>query len=313
MTLKPRLAFVAFDYQLERMTAFLRYLPECEVVAFDLRNNGFERDIIAYGPDAIIQYGTETTDEPRVKLNQRYAIAQAIAPTFYAENAWLPQRDYLYVDAIGLAEQSDFAESSLKSQVDTMDTDALDEALEHYRRVSAGSGSFERGEFVLGCLQIPDDTVIRRASPVQDMQVFINELERHLRHVPLVIRPHPLDPRSYTASTASLRSDGRIGDWIRRARAVVACNSTTLLESVAWGTPAIALGRGVYSGKSVCAELNGDWGLLPSALKFTPDEDEARRFLWDALIRQVPILPGSPDLTEWNPVIPLITELLTCA
>lgn len=309
----PRLALVAYDFQLPRMRVLRPHLPPCEWREFDLRDDGFGAALAEYRPHAVVQYGSETTDEPRAELNRRYALAPALAPTFFAENAWLPQSAYLYLDPQGLAEQSAYAALTADELEEPADEDAYAAALAAYReRTGAGDGG-RREDYVLLCLQIPDDTVVLRASPLHDMQALVDLAEARLHGARLVVRPHPLDPREYRTRRAALHRDGTAGDWIRRARAVIACNSTTLLEAVAWDTPAVALGRGIFSGKGVCEEHDGRLDRLRGDVAPRLDPDAARRFLWGLFRRQIPLDDALPDLTPWNPVLPALRGALPCA
>lgn len=323
--MSARLALVGYDFQAERLRAVVPRLPPCEVRLFDLRTPGYEASLEAWRPTVVLQYGTGTTDEPRDVLERRYALAPRLATTFFAENAWLPQAGHLYLDPRGLADESELAALDAAS-LDEPEEVLLDQALEAYRRRSLeqgpelgsqGPAGGEREGHVLVCLQVPDDTVIERASPVSDMQELVDRLEERMSGERLVVRPHPLDRRRYRARSAALRGDGPIGAWIRGARAVVACNSTTLLESLAWGVPALAFGRGVFSGKRAVVELD--------RLEETPatvrevleaadvDPPAVRRFLWELVRRQIPLDAQGPDLTAHSPVLPRVRRALGCA
>ena len=308
-----RLALAAQAFQLPRLRAVLPHLPPCEARGFDLCDQGYAEALTGWRPHVVLQYGSETTDEPRAELNRRYALAPALAPTFFAENAWLPQSAHLYLDPLGLADQSSFAALNADELEEPADADAYDGALAAYRGGRQPVPAARREPYLLLCLQVPDDTVVLRASPVQDMQVLIDLLEDRLAGAKLVVRPHPLDPREYRTRRAGLRRDGAVAEWIRGARAVIACNSTTLVEAVAWSTPAVALGRGVFSGKGVCEEHDGRLDRLRGEPSPRLDEGAARRFLWGVFRRQVPLDPALPDLTRYNPVLPAIRSALQCA
>jgi hypothetical protein len=231
-----------------------------------------------------------------------------MAPTIFAENAWLPQSDYLYLDERGLADQSSVAGLG-PAQLAPVDRPRLEESLAAYRRRVLPPGPPPAREgFLLLCLQLPDDTVIVRASPFQDMQVLIDTVETAFAGTPMVVRPHPLDPREYRCRRAALRRDGGIGEWIARAGAVIACNSTTLIEAMALGVPAVALGRGIFSGKGVCWAWDGDPSHLRGALDFRPDPGSVDAILWELARRQIPLADGMPDHGAHNPVLRRILE-----
>lgn len=299
-----KVAFVGYDFQIERLRRALRapayFGPTLDL---DIRAESYESELRAFAPDLIIQYGTETTDSPREVMNGRYRLARSLAPMLFAENAWLPQKSYLYLDEEGLAEQSSVAHLK-PEQLAATDHQRLSETLAAYRGEVLPPGLPPRRErFLLLCLQVPGDTVILRASPFQDMQALIDTVEIAFRGMPIVVRPHPDDPREYRTHRSALRRDGAVAEWIVRARMVLACNSTTLLEALALGVPAAALGHGLFSGKGVCWEWDGDHGHLPASLDFRPNPDRVNAFLWELARRQIPLREDMPDHRQHNPVL----------
>lgn len=304
-----RLALVGYDFQLSRLRqAVVPRLPFSESLDLDLCDDGYEERLRAFAPDLVIQYGSETTDPPRDILNRRYRLAPALAPTIFAENAWLPQSDYLYLDEEGLAEQSSIARLG-PADLPRVDRVRLDETLDAYRRrVTPPRPRPPRESFLLLCLQLPDDTVIIRASPFQDMQRLIDVVEAAFAGTPIIVRPHPQDSREYRTRRATLRRDGSAAAWIERAGLVLACNSTTLLEALALGVPAVALGRGIFSNKGVCWAWDGDANRLRQSLEFRPLPDRVDAFLWELARRQVPLSEGMPDHSAHNPVLKRLLE-----
>lgn len=299
-----RVALVGYDFQTARLRQVLTpSLDGARLLEFDLRVDGYEDSLRAFAPDLVIQYGTETTDEPKAMLNGRYQLAARLAPTVFAENAWFPQKDYLYLDEEGLADQSTVARLQA-GQLPPVDRQRLDETLAAYRHTVLPLAPLPQSEgFLLLCLQMPQDTVIVRASPFQDMQVLIDRVEAALPDIPIIVRPHPDDEREYHTTRAELRRDGVVAEWIVQARLVLACNSTTLLEAMALGVPAAAMGRGLFTGKGVCWEWNGAPSHLPSCLDFRPERDRVDAFLWELVRRQLPLRLGLPDHREHNPVL----------
>ncbi|MCB1054947.1 MAG: hypothetical protein KDD11_05475 [Acidobacteria bacterium] len=305
-----RLALVGYDFQTERLErAVAPRLAFGRVHRFDLREAAFEADLRRFDPQLIVQYGSETTDPPRDELNRRYRLAPALAPTVYAENAWLPQGAYLYLDEAGLADQSSVAQLS-PAELPRPERRHLTDTLAAYRRrVLPAAPAPRREGFLLLCLQVPDDTVILRASPFHDMQRLIDRIEEAFAGLTVVVRPHPLDPREYRTRRAALRRDGGVAEWIRRARTVLACNSTTLVEALALGVPAAALGKGLFSGKGVCWEWDGEASSLASAVDFRADPDLVDGFLWELARRQIPLDDDLPDHGAFNPVLRRLAEL----
>jgi hypothetical protein len=299
-----RVALVGYAFQTERLRrALTGALAAGPLQEFDLQADDYEASLRAFAPDIIIQYGSETTDEPKETLNARYRLAPRIAPTWFAENAWLPQKDYLYLDPEGLADQSSVARLSA-AELPAVDRHRLAATLAAYRdRVLPAGERPRREDFLLLCLQMPQDTVIVRASPIQDMQALIDRVEATFPDMPIVVRPHPDDPGEYRTQRATLCRQGAVAEWIVRARLVMACNSTTLLEAMALGVPAAALGRGLFSGKGVCWEWTGAPGQLRTCLDFRPDGNRVDAFLWELARRQIPLCDDVPDHRAHNPVL----------
>lgn len=302
-----KVAFSGCGFQIERLRRALGSLPSFgHALDLDLHADDYEARLRDFAPDLVIQYGTQTTDAPCDVLNRRYRLAPNLAPTLFAENAWLAQKDYLYLDEEGLADQSMVARLHAE-QLPMTDRKRLDETLTAYRDTVLPPGQrppLPGSEgFLLLCLQMPHDTVIVRASPFQDMQLLIDTIETSFSNVTIVVRPHPDDPHEYRTRRAALRRDGTVAEWITRARLVLACNSTTLLETIALGVPAAALGRGIFSGKGVCWEWNGTLDHLASSLDFSPPRERVDAFLWELARRQIPLSADLPDHREHNPVL----------
>jgi len=293
---------------LARLRRIVPLLPRFGVHGeFDLADPDYEARLRDFAPDLIVQYGTETTDPPRDILNRRYRLAPTLAPTIFAENAWLPQSDYLYLDARGLADESAVARLG-PDDLAPVDRKGLAATLSAYRARVLSAAPVARERFVLLCLQMPVDTVIERASPFRDMQALIDFVEGNLAGVPLVIRPHPQDERVYRSARAPLVRDGNAAAWIQRAVLLLACNSTTLIEALALGVPAAALGRGIFSGAGVCWSWDGAPSSLPECLAFRPDLERVHAFLWELARRQIPLMQGLPDHTAQNPVLRAVRE-----
>ncbi|TDR73899.1 capsular polysaccharide biosynthesis protein [Paludibacterium purpuratum] len=298
------MACVGYDFQAARLEQALADTLDFSLMrTFDLRADDYHENLMAFAPDIVLQYGSETTDEPMATLNERYRVAPRLAPTWFAENAWLPQKDYLYLDAQGVADQSSVARITA-AQLPPTDRRRLDDTLAAYRHRALPAGAVpRRGGFLLLCLQMPRDTVIVRASPFQDMQALIDVVESAFPELAIVVRPHPGDPSAYRTRRADLRRDGTVAEWIVQARLVLACNSTTLLEAMALGVPAAALGRGVFSNKGVCWEWDGDLAHLHTCLDFRPDRERLDAFLWELARRQIPLSADMPDHRPFNPVL----------
>lgn len=306
---ETRLALTGYAFQTQRLRqAIAAGLHFDHIVEFDVRDDDYAPMLSDFAPDLVIQYGSETTDEPRKTLNARYRLAPSLAPTVFAENAWLPQSAYIYLDERGLADQSTLHAMTFE-QLGPVNDVALNASIEAYRQMALTADQPSEAEgFVLLCLQVPSDTVIQRASPFREMQQLIDTIENAFSGIPLVVRPHPFDPLEYQCRHGALHREGLVGDWIKRARLVLSCNSTTLIEAMALGVPAAAMGRGIFSGKGVCWEWDGNQNSIPDALNFTPDRERIDRFLWELARRQIPITNNVPDHTAHNPVLARIRK-----
>jgi hypothetical protein len=177
----------------------------------------------------------------------------------YLETGWLPQKEYIYCDSEGINGNSSIASQKLSS-LSKKQNSQLSDWLSKFR----GDISLAKNpQTILIPLQIEEDTSILHFSPFKTMQSFLSFLEGWIpTGYNVTIRPHPKS----TKSTPSISRDDFIIDeckslyeLLASSETVIAINSTTLIEAMAFGCKALAFGQGVFSClENVCVkkELN---------------------------------------------------------
>ncbi len=100
-------------------------------------------------------------------------------------------------------------------------------------------------DYILVCGQVPGDTnLVSLTAPLKD----IPRLVRENTDYPVIYRPHPRHPEPCDIEgVTNADPDSDLLPQLAHARCVVAGTSTCLLEACWLGTPAIAMGLGVWT------------------------------------------------------------------
>ncbi len=239
--------------------------------------------IAALAPSVVVCWNKHypILDAPLRFLRERMPGCRVV----YAEVAWFPQREYVYLDSAGINADSSIA-ALTPAELAGMELDpaALAGFVERYRE----GRRVEKGEFVFCPLQVPSDMNIARFSPWTDMTAFIRHVAAALPGERLLFKCHPLDPgkEGYLRlreehGNISVLEDADLKQLLAECSCVVGINSTVLLEALLFDKPVTYLGAGVGSNKG--GVFNYD---ISSAARFVPDKGLRDRFLYDLIFRR---------------------------
>jgi hypothetical protein len=159
-------------------------------------------------------------------------------------------------------------------------------------------------------LHVVDDYKIKRVIPHCIDQASIVEQIADARPpgYDLVLKEHPMSlGRNSLALLRRLRRRANVRlvqprtsthDLVRRSAAVAVISSTVGLEALLYDKPVLTLGEPFYSGYGItldCASFAEIRDKVPALLRFRPDPERIRRFLFAAMRR---CYPGAPVLVD---------------
>lgn len=170
-------------------------------------------------------------------------------PSYVVEVGWFPQRDYFFIDPIGINGKSSI-----------MNDDFSWITNDHIRRYRDFREEYLNGRqvsgfnlYVLCPLQVQEDTNIVEHSPIKTMQGFINYVEEKYPDDNIIFKRHPLDNREYTTNK-TIVTDGNFLDLAVDAKLVFGINSTCLLEAAMLGVETHGIGLNYLTNRENCNE-----------------------------------------------------------
>lgn len=215
----------------------------------------------------------------------------------FIEVAWFDQKDFYYVDPLGVNGDSQLSICGSTLQVSIEDSQ-VKSFVRAYRERLPKNRSIQVRHRVLVVFQVDTDSNIRFHSDFNNMKEFFEVIDQWFpEHYEFLVRLHPKGHYPYqidSAQRAVTISDGNsLLEDIASCDFVVGVNSTVLLQSVALGVPALAFGRGVFSDFGAIQSI--DWRRQPFRV---PELDDAKviGMMTVLLDRQRPIPMDAPPL-----------------
>lgn len=181
-------------------------------------------------------------------------------PTLTAEVAWLPQRDYIYIDK-GIHHESSVSQRAKEMRESyKFKSDLIEEKRTHLRalREKYKPGpipDYLPSNYVLVPLQLERDTSIVYASKhFKDMNSLVSYVKNALPDTPIVVKQHPkanTDEREFALDLSSadfvLKNEASMNDLSAKASMVVGINSTSLIEAMIHNKPVVQLGHSIVN------------------------------------------------------------------
>lgn len=223
----------------------------------------------------------------------------------YCEIGFLPQTRNVYFDPLGV-----HGHSSIRHLQLTPLAPHEKESLEHFRRsyisrdyvrvkwdsLDLAGSSSKSGEsaynfeFYFVPLQLTRDTAFALC-PFENNQAVIDFVERTLPDKRIIFKPHPLDENAHyrvRAGNILLPPENKdLRQLLTRCRAVVAANSTVILEALVLRKPCATYGIGFTTNHHVTLECHEKLPKLAAIDTWQPDANRVDSFLWLLLSRQV--------------------------
>ena len=229
---------------------------------------------------------------------------------WFAERGWMPQKEMLYVDPVGVNAISSLLNTTINQP--PPDNDVFKEKLLAYHKGISRAGN----GYIFVPLQTADDSTIKYWSKIPNgighkVLWFAKKMCELFHDEVVVIRPHPNDRGTLGGRLATMlkmfpkarvETKGNSMSWAAGARAVVGIKSTTLIESLSYYKPVAALGTGIFSGNGVVLEANGDIEAMRGVLDMTIPVERIKAFLWMLFHRQFPVTI-QPEAFEQYPVL----------
>jgi len=161
-------------------------------------------------------------------------------PVIYTELGWFPQQNNVYFDSIGVNAFSKLAQDNSGIEND----------------VTAMCGEIKKKNTLL-CLQLENDTnIIVSSKRFKKNLSLIKYVHEQLENERIVVRPHPDDKNieSYKKfinklGNVSVCKENSFEGSVKNAKAVIALNSTVLLNSLYFDVNIYALGDGLSNNK----------------------------------------------------------------
>lgn len=178
----------------------------------------------------------------------------------FCEVAWFPQQEFMYFDTKGVNSNSslvNFSSPSLASNQSRI----LREFVERFADQRSGGQPPEgREKSIFVPLQIESDTSFRLGSPFRSNQEFVEFLADWIPDdYAVTLKLHPKErirsaPLGIARKNFRLLKAGSLDNMLFSAEHVIGINSTTLLESIVLGKPAVAFGDGMFRGSGAIVE-----------------------------------------------------------
>lgn len=222
----------------------------------------------------------------------------------YCEIGFLPQTKNVYFDPQGVHGHSSIRDITLEPL-----DDQQQRQLEAFRarfiegnfvRVKWGSLdlSGQDGEdtanrynfdFVFVPLQLESDTAFQLC-PFRSNQEIITYIENALPGKKVIFKAHPQDPNdNYQVSGDNILlpvDNTELRPLLVNCSAVVACNSTVILEALMLGKRCATFGRGFTTNHHITLECHDDTTRLSGLEQWTPEQWKVDSFLYALMHRQ---------------------------
>lgn len=207
-------------------------------------------DIVSFNPDVIFMFNGNT--DHFEKLRGLDPIRKV--PIVYSELGWLPQNGHIYFDSRGANHASLIAQQTLSELTGYPDKSSVNPPIKMAKRA-------------LLALQLPGDTtLLPQAYP---LQLHGLELIKYVRlqipsDVHLAVRTHPRDKLDYSLvnlENTSFSKEGTFEAALNNIDAVIAVNSTVLIEALSFPVNVYHLGYGIFANKGVAIDcIDGNLG-----------------------------------------------------
>jgi acetyltransferase-like isoleucine patch superfamily enzyme len=183
--------------------------------------------------------------------------------TLYAEVAWFPQKEFIYIDRQGVNAFSSLSYQNYPTLLPQQKV-RLDLWRDRYKVQKLGLAphpQIEKRIFVP--LQIDTDTSIKISSPFITMAEFVKFLEFWIPDdYEVIFKLHPKATYAYvpTSRRSNFRfvASGTLEQWLVTSDTVIGINSTVLLDAAILGKRVVAFGGGIFSGTGALIEATVD-------------------------------------------------------
>jgi len=216
---------------------------------------------------------------------------------YHVELAWLPQKGHIFLDHKDCGGRSILASTGYYEYEHLIQEDkalALVESLKNHEKYAPRgvdiSKKFMKEGFVLVPLQIWNDTSILYDSPYfKEMASFIGWVRRQLPTANILVKPHPKDTLEYKVPHVHYAKKGvDVSALVPHAKAIVALNSTSVIEALIHNKPIAVLADNVACNKGVYHELPASYLQLEPHLYKEPDRVSAAKTLFFLHSNQFP-------------------------
>lgn len=177
-------------------------------------------------------------------------------PIIYSELGWLPQRNHVYFDDLGVNGASRISKE-----------DFFDIFSENV--VPLSFHDFIHGKTLLALQNENDTNIINFSDRFKKNESLIRYVFSQIGNkTKLLVKPHPLDKNDYSSVVSELGGElivgGSVDEILGTVDSVVALNSTLLIEALRYPVNIYCLGLGILNNKKVVfdctsAELSDIW------------------------------------------------------
>lgn len=225
----------------------------------------------------------------------------------YLEIGFFPQTKNVYFDPKGVHGHSSLRDIALAplttTEQEELELLRADFAKTDFVRIkwdsidiSHASAGNDRNDynfdFVFVPLQLERDTAFELC-PFNDNQEIVSHIESSLPGKKIIFKPHPLDTNPlYQVSATNIMlptSNKDLRTLITSCSAVVASNSTVILESLLLEKKCATLGVGFTTNHDIVLECHENLGLLAKIDEWNPPKEKIDSFLYALFQRQIPI------------------------
>lgn len=167
------------------------------------------------------------------------------SPLVYSELGWLPQNGHIYFDSMGANYRSSIRLHSLERLTHKYDYSIENTVL-----------PFKFGAVLLA-LQLPGDTTLDKES--YPLQLSHSELISFVRtivpkDIMIIVRKHPRDKNNYQVElfeNTTLDDNHSVHDTLIRVDALIAVNSTVIIEALDYPINIYTFGHGLFENKDI--------------------------------------------------------------
>ncbi|WP_302324215.1 glycosyltransferase family 29 protein [Escherichia coli] len=212
---------------------------------FNLRK--LSEDFLASNPNMLFIFNGNTKFFNNA-LDELYSLRSI--PTVYSELGWLPQNGNIYFDYMGANYKSSIRFKSLEELTHNYTIDNNETILTSYSKK------------VILALQLPGDTTLDKES--YPLQLSHQELIYHIRtslpkDIHIVIRKHPRDKNNYSIEkldNISFDNEEKLSNSLSDSLALIAVNSTVIIEAMQYPVNIYSLGYGIFQNKGIVVECH---------------------------------------------------------